>query len=225
MTSAQRHRAEDAWRAESYYRRSAFWRALRESLVDRYAARGGESPAQIVILREQVRDGLHAERAVKEALRTKGIPSPVRWIALPTSTQSLVLRRIRDIASDVRRGASRETAAIAGSILQSWLTNGDNVSDEENKVEADEDPSLHILVALRARQLTDHHGEFASPHEMYAVIFEEVCEFFDEVRRQDHERCNARLMRELIDIAAAALRAANQIARETGCGAEVLNAD
>lgn len=99
------------------------------------------------------------------------------------------------------------------------------MSDEEIKAETDEDTSLHILVALRARQLTDHHGEFASPHEMYAVIFEEVCEFFDEVRRQDHERCNARLMRELVDIAAAALRAANQIARETGCGAEVLNAD
>jgi hypothetical protein len=51
--SKRRHEAEDAWTATSYYRRAAFWRALRESLTERYAERGGESPAQMVALREQ----------------------------------------------------------------------------------------------------------------------------------------------------------------------------
>lgn len=127
LRSKRRHEAQDAWTATSYYRRSAFWRALRESLMARYAEQGGESPAQMVALREQWRDALEAERAVKEALRTKGHPSPVRWIALPTSTQSLVLRRIRAIENDAR-GIEREAAAIAATILGSWIE--EEASDE-----------------------------------------------------------------------------------------------
>jgi len=126
--SKRRHEDEDAWTAMSYYRRAAFWRALRESLTERYAERGGESPAQMIALREQWRDALEAERAVKEALRTKGRSSAARWIALPTSTQSLVLRRIRHISTDVRRGVEREAAAIAATILGAWLK--EEVGDE-----------------------------------------------------------------------------------------------
>lgn len=87
--------------------------------------------------------------------------------------------------------------------------------------------TLDDLVSLRARQLTERHGPFASPHEMYAVIFEELCELFDEVRLREHERSDVRLMRELVDIASAALRAANQLAGaldHVPTDAEVLNA-
>lgn len=119
--SKRRHEDEDAWTAMSYYRRAAFWRALRESLTERYAEHDGESPAQIVARERAKNEAERAHRAVKEALRTKGRSSAARWIALPTSTQSLVLRRIRHISTDVRRGVEREAAAIAATILGAWL--------------------------------------------------------------------------------------------------------
>lgn len=126
--SKRRHASEEAWRALPYYRRARFWRRLREALVGRYALHGGESPAQVVCLREQARDGLLAERAVREALRTKGRPSAAPWIALPSSLQSLALRRVREIAADVRGGAEREAAAVVASVLASWLS--EEVGDE-----------------------------------------------------------------------------------------------
>lgn len=124
LRSKRRHEAEDAWTAMSYYRRAAFWRALRAVLVDQHVEQGGESPEQIAYSREQMRGALQAERAVKEALRTKGRPSAALWIALPTPMQSLVLRRVRHIATDVRRGVEREAAAIAATILRSWVWEG-----------------------------------------------------------------------------------------------------
>jgi hypothetical protein len=120
-SSKRRHELEDAWSEVPKHRRQAFWRALHKSLTERYAEHDGESPAQMVALREQLREAERAHRAVRNALRTKGRPSATQWLALPTSTQSLVLRRIRHISTDVRRGVEREAAAIAATILGEWL--------------------------------------------------------------------------------------------------------
>lgn len=83
------------------------------------------------------------------------------------------------------------------------------------------------LVVDRAKQLDAIHGDFASPHEMYGVLAEELAEFFDEVRKKEALRSRAKLIRELVDIAAAATRAAVQLAEEadhTVTVAEVRNA-
>jgi NTP pyrophosphatase (non-canonical NTP hydrolase) len=87
--------------------------------------------------------------------------------------------------------------------------------------------TLDDLVSRRAAQLTEQHGLFASPHEMYGVIFEEVCEFFDIVKQRESMRSTTKMIRELVDIASAALRAANQLAGAIDhdpTDAEVLNA-
>lgn len=67
------------------------------------------------------------------------------------------------------------------------------------------------LVIEQARSVTELHGKFASPHEVYGVLCEELDEFFEEVRKRRTERDPQRMRAELIDIAAAALRAAAEI--------------
>ncbi len=87
--------------------------------------------------------------------------------------------------------------------------------------------TLDALVSARAHDLTQRFGPFHSAHEVYAVLFEEVCEFFDEVRKKESQRSTTKLIRELVDIASAALRAANQLAEvmdHDPTDAEVLNA-
>lgn len=120
-SSKRRHELGDAWSEVPKHRRQAFWRALHKSLTERYAEHDGESPAQIVARERAEIEAERAHRAVRNALRTKGRPSATQWLALPTSTQSLVLRRIRHISTDVRRGVEREAAAIAGKILEATL--------------------------------------------------------------------------------------------------------
>ena len=73
---------------------------------------------------------------------------------------------------------------------------------------------IEDLVINRSRECAEKHGDFASPHEAYSVIFEEVCEYFDEVRKKDLDRSKVRMIRELVDIAAAATRYAVQLAEE-----------
>jgi hypothetical protein len=48
-----------------------------------------------------------------------------------------------------------------------------------------------------------------TPHEAYAVILEELDEFWDEVRKKEH--CPEKMLRELIQIAAMAQRAAEDL--------------
>lgn len=73
---------------------------------------------------------------------------------------------------------------------------------------------IEDLVIERSRECAEKHGDFASPHEAHSVILEEVAEYFDEVRKKDHTRSKVRMMRELVDIAAAATRYAVQLAEE-----------
>lgn len=58
------------------------------------------------------------------------------------------------------------------------------------------------LARARAKFPTGMHG----PHESYAVILEELDEFWDEVRGQNHDP--DRMLKELIQVAAMCARAA-----------------
>lgn len=71
-------------------------------------------------------------------------------------------------------------------------------------------------IAERADMTAGTYGPFAGPHEAYGVIFEEVCEFFDEARQKNELRLKVRMRAECIDIAVAALRYAVQLDREMG---------
>lgn len=87
--------------------------------------------------------------------------------------------------------------------------------------------TLDDLVSRRAQQLATRFGGFASAHEIYGVLAEELAELFDVVRQRESMRSTTKMIRELVDIASAALRAANQLARSMDhapTDAEVLNA-
>lgn len=87
--------------------------------------------------------------------------------------------------------------------------------------------TLDDLVSLRSRQITERFGDFASPHEIYGVLAEELDEFFAVVKQRESVRSTTKMIRELVDIASAALRAANQLAAQLDhkpTDAEVLNA-
>ena len=62
-------------------------------------------------------------------------------------------------------------------------------------------------VAAEMRSAREKHGPKASAHEAYAVILEEVEEFWDEVKKKSQARCHANMATELVQIAAAALLA------------------
>jgi NTP pyrophosphatase (non-canonical NTP hydrolase) len=57
-----------------------------------------------------------------------------------------------------------------------------------------------------ARAQAKHPTEMRSLHEAYAILLEEVDEFWDEVKKQTGERDSAKLRSELIQIAAMAVR-------------------
>lgn len=108
--------------------------------------------------------------------------------------------------------------------LIDWL---DEAQNHVRRVRRARHHTLDDLVSLRARQLTERFGDFASPHEIYGVLAEEVDEFFAVVKQRESVRSTTKMIRELVDIASAALRAANQLAAQldhTPTDAEVLNA-
>jgi hypothetical protein len=53
---------------------------------------------------------------------------------------------------------------------------------------------------------SDKFGRFASSHEGYAVILEELDELWEEVRKQYDVRSNERMRKEAIQVAAMAMR-------------------
>ena len=61
-------------------------------------------------------------------------------------------------------------------------------------------------VAEELHLATENYGPFASPHEGYAIIKEEVDELWDEVKRRPEVRDNARMRAEARQIAAMAIR-------------------
>lgn len=64
---------------------------------------------------------------------------------------------------------------------------------------------------LKARRL--HPKPINSAHEGFAVILEELSEFWDEVRKKDSARNKARMRSELVQIAAMAQRTAEDVLR------------
>ncbi len=68
---------------------------------------------------------------------------------------------------------------------------------------------LYLVEAELANAREKHQGEIHTPHEAYGVIMEEVCEFFDEVRAQEHN--SPAMLMELVQIAAMCYRAAEDL--------------
>jgi hypothetical protein len=62
---------------------------------------------------------------------------------------------------------------------------------------------LHEMIKARNK-----HGPFASLHEAYAVILEELDELWEEVRKKREDRHLERVITEAIHVAATALRLA-----------------
>ena len=60
-------------------------------------------------------------------------------------------------------------------------------------------------VAGEIESARNQHANMHSPHEAYSVIKEELDEFWDEVRKKDHDK--GRMANELTQIAAMAVRA------------------
>lgn len=69
----------------------------------------------------------------------------------------------------------------------------------------------------RAEQM---HAPIHSVHEAYAVLLEEVEELWDEVRKKPGARSPARLVEELVQIAAVAWRAARDLGMDEGTPVE-----
>jgi hypothetical protein len=66
--------------------------------------------------------------------------------------------------------------------------------------------AIAIEAALEAEQAGKLHGKLNSVHEAYGVILEELDEFWDEVRKKRENRSLASMRKELIQIAAMAIR-------------------
>lgn len=60
----------------------------------------------------------------------------------------------------------------------------------------------------RARHL---HAPLHSPHEAYGAILEELDEFWDQVRMHDDRREKETMLRELVQVAAMAMRTAEDL--------------
>ncbi len=60
----------------------------------------------------------------------------------------------------------------------------------------------------RARQL---HEPMKSAHEAYSVILEEIDEFWDEVKKKRRERSSNKMLAELVQVAAMAIRAGSDL--------------
>jgi hypothetical protein len=64
------------------------------------------------------------------------------------------------------------------------------------------------MVAGELENARRAHAPMNSPHEAYSVILEEVCEFWDEVKKKAKDRDDLGMLAELVQIAAMAERAA-----------------
>ena len=67
------------------------------------------------------------------------------------------------------------------------------------------DRGVLVRVGDELRHARAKHGEMHSAHESYSVIKEELDEFWDEVRKQKHDK--KEMANELIQVAAMAVRA------------------
>lgn len=75
------------------------------------------------------------------------------------------------------------------------------MNEIEKRIDAE---LLHVRAELI--EATQKHGPLASLHEAYAVILEEVDELWDECRKKRADRSRDAIRKELIQIAAMAVR-------------------
>lgn len=64
------------------------------------------------------------------------------------------------------------------------------------------------LVRKEVEKANRKHPPHGSVHQSYAIILEELDEFWDEVRKKASKRCRKNMLLELVQIAASAQRAA-----------------
>jgi hypothetical protein len=69
-------------------------------------------------------------------------------------------------------------------------------------------PALDFVIQIvkEAEEAVAKHGQFASCHEGYGVIKEEVDEFWDEVKKKESDRDYANMKKELVQIAAMCMK-------------------
>ncbi len=67
------------------------------------------------------------------------------------------------------------------------------------------------MVALELERAEAMHGGMSSHHEAYAVILEEVDEYWEQVKLQAHKRDPQAMLTELVQIAAMAAKAAKHL--------------
>jgi len=67
--------------------------------------------------------------------------------------------------------------------------------------------SFLLELQLEYKEATSRHGGFHSLHEAYAVILEELDEFWLEVKKRANQRDRAACRKELVQIAAMCMRA------------------
>ncbi len=73
------------------------------------------------------------------------------------------------------------------------------------------------MVAMELDAARAKHPPQKSLHEGYAVLLEEVDEFWAEVKKKSSERSASRLLEELIQVAAMAVRTAEDVVLGVGC--------
>jgi hypothetical protein len=67
----------------------------------------------------------------------------------------------------------------------------------------------HIVTEIQNARVL--HKPLNSSHEAYSVILEELDEFWDEVKKKSRERDRQQMARELVQVAAMALRALSDL--------------
>jgi len=80
---------------------------------------------------------------------------------------------------------------------------------EECKPMPPPSPSIEDSIFEEMRSAYAKYGDYNTMHELYAVLKEELDEFWDEVKKQKHNR--ERMIAELIQISAVAKRGALQL--------------
>jgi hypothetical protein len=71
--------------------------------------------------------------------------------------------------------------------------------------------SFQDQVAIELARARKKFPVLNSLHEGYAVILEELDEFWDEIKKQDHERNKVRIIEELIQVSAMCQRVAEDV--------------
>ncbi len=74
--------------------------------------------------------------------------------------------------------------------------------------------SFQSDVVEELKKVREKHGKMASAHEGFGVLYEEVWEFFDEVRKKSSKRNLKNMYKELVQIAAVAQRTAEDLISE-----------